>query len=287
MADFLKEYPGCRTAILAYLKLDSSPAEVEGILTCLRTQAALQAGLGRPFWPQIALETRHLNLAGFVRELQRPGSRVERNVRLLAREIARYREQPKWFFLRPFSEMNDATADAPWELGHPTRANTPRDLALAWIRLRQAFDREGATNALFVFSPLAAWGVHRQSQVLEALNRIPVGLIDAFGLNLYSRPRRAYGGRSAQPISFAELAQPWITLLAHSKQKGLPLAVTEMGVSSQASDGQRAQWLRAAFAFARSHGFVLVTYFNYTHRYWQIDPHTQAGAVLRTELNTD
>ena len=211
-ADYLREYPGSRTAIFAYFKLDSM--DISPFIRDLRMQAATQARLNRDFYPQIALETEHLSLPAFTRELSRPGSPLDIKVRALASEIARYRDQNKWFFIRPFSEMNDGTATTPWEFGSPNQHNTPADLAAAWSGLRRVFDAEGATNALFMFSPLAAHGVHREAEVLDALNRIPVGQIDCFSLNLYSRPRSAYGGNGAEPIPFAEIAHQWMSALA-------------------------------------------------------------------------
>ncbi len=282
MADYLRDYPGCRTAILCYLKLDSM--DVSEMVRYMRIHAAIQESMRRDFWPQIAIETVRLNLAEFHRELSHRGSLIDQNVRMLAREIARYRDRQKWFFIRPFSEMNDGTEAAPWEFGNTARHNTSEDFAAAWKLLRETFDQEGATNAIFIFSPLAAHNVHHESQVLAALNLIPVGYIDAYGLNVYSRPGTAYGGCSAEPISFAELAQPWLKLLAGSKQHGIPLAVAEMGVSNQASDAQRAKWLRDAFGFAKTHGYVMVTYFNYPHRYWQIDEQTLAGEALKAGM---
>ena len=282
MSDFLRDYPDSRTAILCYLKMDTG--NVHAMVEYMRMQAEAQARSRRDFWPQVALETGQLSLAEFNRELGRRGSQVDRSVRALASEIARYRRQKKWFFIRPFSEMNDATEDCPWEFGNKAHSNTPEELATAWILLRETFDEEGATNAIFVFSPLAAFHVHRESQVLAALSLIPRGYIDAFGLNVYSRPRTAYGGSSGEPLSFAELVQPWMKLLDSSKHRGIPLAVPEMGISNQASDELRAKWLREAFGFARSHGFVLMTYFNYPHRYWQIEDQSLAGEALRAGM---
>lgn len=284
-ADYLREYPGSRTAIFAYFKMDSM--EIRPFIRDLRIQAATQARLNREFYPQIALETERLSLPAFTRELSRRGSPLDVKMRQMAGEIARYREQGKWFFIRPFSEMNDATLNTPWEFGNRKYHNTPADLAAAWTLLRRVFDEEGATNALFIFSPLAAHGVHRQPEVLAALNLIPVGSIDAFSMNLYSRPRSAYGGNGAEPIPFAELAHTWMNVLAHSRHKGLPLAVAEMGISSQASDAQRAKWVREAFNFGRAHRFVLLTYFNFPHRYWEIQEGTQAGSVLKEEINRE
>ncbi len=173
IADYLRDYPGSRTAILSYFKMDSMDAGA--LIRDLRVQASIEAEAHRDFTPQIALETEHLSLPAFTRELSRSGSPLDRNARLLASEIARYRDQNKWFFIRPFSEMNDATLNTPWEFGNRKYHNTPADLAAAWMLLRRVFDEEGATNALFIFSPLAANGVHRQDEVLDALNRIPLG----------------------------------------------------------------------------------------------------------------
>src|SRR5262249_26525522 len=147
MSEFLRAYPDSRTAILCYLKLDSG--QVREMVEYLRMQADVQEQMGRDFWPQVALETGDLSLAAFNRELSQPGSQVDRSVRTLARAIAHYRDRKKWFFIRPFSEMNDATDGCPWEFGSKTHANTPEDLATAWILLREAFNDEGATNAIF------------------------------------------------------------------------------------------------------------------------------------------
>ena len=282
LSEFLTDYPGGRTA-LSYLKLDRDGMTEEAVES-FRIQSDIADRMKRDFWPQIALETETMSLRQFSREMERPGSLVERNVRALAQGIARHRNQGQWFFIRPFSEMNDSTASAPWEFGCGGRHNTPDALAAAWKALHRAFDREGATNAIFIFSPLAAHNVHREKEILETLNKIPVCYIDAFGLNLYSRPATAYGGASPAPIPFAVLAQRWIKVMEKSRHKGLPRAIAEMGVSNQAPDARRAQWLREAFVYARSHGFVMLTYFNYTHRYWQIDDDTQAGAALRAEM---
>src|SRR5579871_573286 len=77
MADFLKEYPGSRTAILAYVNLDSQ--DVDALVANLRINADTQERQGRDFWPQIALETGKLSLSAFTRELLRPGSQVDRS----------------------------------------------------------------------------------------------------------------------------------------------------------------------------------------------------------------
>jgi hypothetical protein len=283
MADYLKDNPGSRTAILSYVKIDAG--ETEEVVKSMRIHALIQQRAGRDFWPQIAIETSHMGLAEFSRDLSTPGTVVNTNVHLLAREVALYRGSGKWFFIRPFSEMNDATAGAPWEFGSTLHRNSPQDLAHAWMLLRSAFNDEGATNAIFIFSPLAAYRVHREKDVLAALNLIPVGDIDAFGVNLYSRPMTAYGGSSAEPIPFAQLAQPWLGVLASSHHHGIPLAVAEIGVSNQAVDSQRARWLNEAFGFAQHHGFVMLTYFNYPHPYWRIEDQTFAGQALWEWMN--
>jgi hypothetical protein len=282
MADYLSAYRSSRTAIFAYLAMDSP--DCLSLIHHLRSQSQIQDEMGRQFWPQLCLETRSLGLAEFSRDIARESSLTYKNVHALARTLAAYRDQGKWFFIRPFCEMNDATQTATWEFGQRRYRNTPADFALAWKRLRDAFDEEGASNALFIFSPLAAYGVHRESETLAALNMIPAGYIDAFGLNVYSRPMACYGGTSREPVSFEQLVLPWLRLLDASNQRGVPLAIPEMGVSNQATDSARAAWLRKAFKFARAHNFVLITYFNYHHRYWQIDPDTLAGRTLKDEI---
>lgn len=284
MADFLGAYPGCSTAILSYMKIDGDDAV--SIAHTIDLNAAVQQHMGRDFWPQIAIETRRLTLPQLCKQLRDPDSDASVNARIVAAEIARYAPEGKWFFIRPFSEMNDASPDAPWEMGRKNRGNTPQAYASAWILLRRIFDRAGATNAIFVFSVLAGYQVHRENLALKALNLIPRGDIDAFGVNLYSRPLSVHGGGRARPIPFGNLARPWIHVLKKSRQHGIPLAVCEMGVSSQASDSQRAAWLRNAFTFTRKFGFVMVTYFNFPARLWQVHYSTRAGSVLWNEMNS-
>lgn len=281
--DYMRLNPGSHTAILSYVRIDTE--EVAELVQHIRINIATQTRLKREFWPQIALETRDLSLSEFTKQLSTHGSRIDINVRRLAAEIAKYRSRNKYFFLRPFSEMNDGTDANPWEFANKTHKNNGTDLATAWKLLHDVFDQEGATNAIFIFSPLAANRVHNEQEVMVALDKIPVGYIDAFGLNVYSRPKSAYGGTSPEPFSFAELVQPWLKLAQTSRHRGIPLAVAEMGVSNQASDPLRAKWLREAFSFARAHGYVMLTYFNYPHPYWTILPNTEAGTTLKECMN--
>jgi hypothetical protein len=283
MTDYLKTYKSSRTAIYCYFKMDDPRAG--DLVRHLDDQARIQQRMGRDFWPQIALETKNLSLAAFIAELARQGTVTHENVRMLARTIASLHSGRQPVFIRPFSEMNDGTDFAPWEFANKRFHNTPEQLATAWKLLHDTFESEGATNAIFIFSPLAAYGVHHEPETKKALNLIPEGYIDAFGLNVYSRPLTAYGGTKTQPVPFAELATPWLKLLAETRHRGIPLAVSEMAVSNQATDADRAEWLRNAFHFTRAHGYVLVTYFNYNHRYWTIRPNTYAFATLNREMN--
>ncbi len=41
------------------------------------------------------------------------------------------------------------------------------------------------------------------------------------------------------------------------------------------------------FNSAASHHFVMMTYFNFPHRYWEIHPDTQAGDALKEEINRE
>lgn len=283
MSDYLAAYKGSRTAIFAYIKMDDPKAG--SLIRNFGSQARIQSSKGREFWPQVSLETKGLPLDAFIRELSRPGSVTQGNVRLLARTIAACKAENRHVFVRPFSEMNDGTDFCPWEFAHKRYHNTPAQFAAAWKLLRDTFDSEGATNALFIFSPLAAYSVHHERETVEALNLIPPGYIDIFGLNVYSRPMTAYGGSSPKPVAFDTLVTPWLQLVQGTKHRGIPYAVSEMAVSNQAADVYRSEWLRYAFRFARTHGFIMATYFNYPHRYWSIDPNSVAGWALAQELN--
>ena len=283
--ELLDRYPGSRTSILSYVKLDIDAAKGDARSTVrqLKYEANDHERMKRDFWPQIALETQRLSLPTLRQELENSGSQVDDNLRTLARAIAQYRDKHKWFFIRPFSEMNDE--EGSWEFANKQYTNTPQDFAAVWKLLRDIFDEEGATNAIFIFSPLAAYHTHHEMEILKTLNLIPAGYIDAFGLNVYSRPLSAYGRGSAAPISFAELATPWIKLLASSKHHGIPLAVPEMGVSQEASDVNRSQWLRQAFVFARNHDFVMLTYFNVPGGVgWTVEDGSLAEETLREAM---
>jgi hypothetical protein len=284
MGEFLKNYPSCRTAIIAYIPIDSTAAT--GVVNTLEIQHRVQKQMAREFWPQIAIETDHMTLAEFRRQLDTRGSDLDYNVRQLAKGVARYRDASKWVFIRPFSEMNDGSS--PWQFATEGCNNSPGDFAAAWNRLHEVFDEEGATNALFVFSPLAAQTVHHESDVLAALNRIPKGYIDAFGLNVYSRPANAYGRGSSEPYSFGNLVEPWLSVLAKSTHRGIPAVVCEMGISNQATTEQRSKWIHDAFKYARSHGFKMATYFNFKHVKrldWVIGDGTVEEVALRSELD--
>jgi hypothetical protein len=86
MADYLGQNQGSRTAIFAYLTMDSP--NCLSLVHNLRPQSDIQTRLGREFWPQLCLEVREHSLSAFSREVSHTGSLTNKNVRALARTIA-------------------------------------------------------------------------------------------------------------------------------------------------------------------------------------------------------
>ena len=251
------------TTFLSYGGMDSTT--LDATMYNLGNQAEIMARNGRDLAPQIALEINNTNLSEFIRDIQDPDSEVHARVQALGRQV---KDWGKRVYIRPFSEMNDGSEGATWELGNRSRGtNTPAQLAKAWVLLHDVMDQEGATNALYTFAPLAARRVGRRAEMAETLNLIPRGYIDAFGLNVYTRPLSHYGENSERYVSFSELVQPWLAIQENSPHRGLPRMVPEMACSTQGSETERARWIKEAFQYGKEHGFKAMTYFNATAKW--------------------
>lgn len=163
--------------------------------------------------------------------------------------------------LRPLSEMNDDTAGS-WCFKHHAE-NTPQTYASAWVHLFNLTRLSGATNATFVFAPLAYDGTTvKGPEVADTLRRILAlnpRAIQALGVNTYAGKQP-----NGKPFSFETAVKPWLALFQSVGLKDQPLVVPEMGINRVdfPEDKVRADWIRDAFRKAKSLGFRSVTYFH-------------------------
>ena len=205
-------------------------------------------------------------------------------------------------YLRPMSEMNDAAAA--WQLATHGTGNTPGRFARAWCRLHSVFDREGASNVLFMFNVMSgSTSPMRGDRIRKTLTLIPPAYIDALGIHPYARAQQP----GAEPLPFSRLVEPWMRLFAEAGHPTTPVIIGEMGVSGnplppshprrndpaalspgtpayQQWDEARARWIREAFASAAGHGLPLVTYFDQLDTHWRVDPGSRAHQALRQEI---
>ena len=278
---------------LAYPKMDDS-ASIDEFLQNLKDQTGPMKD--RPdIVPQIALESKSMGLRELDRELSNPKSETQMNVRRLARALAEHPERQ--FNLRPLSELNDGAGA--WQYENPLKkGNDPKTYSAVWLKLRSLFDQEGAKNARFIFDVVAGHFSKRTSsqessserRIHETLNLIPAGAIDAFGMNVYTRPRlsavytHAEHGKPSDFIPFGELASPWMKMLRQTHHNGIPFAAPEVGVSDGVTKDKmsvtasaRAAWLKDAFQFAKKNDFKTFVYFN--------DPGGRAGWQIPADQN--
>lgn len=126
-----------------------------------------------------------------------------------------------------------------WEMDRPNlqaSVHSPADYIAAWKRVRGIFTEVGATNAAWVWCPLATgFPDGRAQQFYPGDDQVDWICADA------------YAGREV--LSFQQLMTP---VLEWAKDHPRPILVGEFGVSS-VRGGDQAKWLADARTFAAAH----------------------------------
>lgn len=153
-------------------------------------------------------------------------------VRQFARSAAASRQH---IYLRFAHEMNSGWY--PWgtQPGNPL-GNTPKDYVDAWRHVHDIFAQEGATNVVWVWSPVAGYlGSTPFAQVYPGDAYVDWLALDAYNWGT-TQPWSAWA-------SLAAVLQPSYASVASLSRKPMMLAET----ASAEQGGDKAQWIRQAF----------------------------------------
>lgn len=118
-----------------------------------------------------------------------------------------------------------------WEMDRPNlqaSIHSPADYIAAWKHVRKIFTDIGATNAGWVWCPLATGFATGRAQPYYPGD----DEVDWIGADAYPGPRF---------LSFAQLMTP---VLAFAREHPRPVLVGEFGIKDKVPSGQRAAWLR-------------------------------------------
>ena len=158
----------------------------------------------------------------------------------------------------------------PWS--EQVNGNRPGEYVAAWRHVVDLFRREGAADALWVWSPNV---VEPGTAPLEGLwpGR---GYVDVVGLDGYNwggaRPDTSW--RSPARLFDATLAQ--VRALA----PGVPVVITETACAEQGGD--KAAWVRDLFAWVRAHDVAAVVWFAYDKEAdWRPDSSPRSAQAFR------
>ncbi len=162
------------------------------------------------------------------------GGRFDGYIQSWARAIRAY---GKPLYLRPMHEMNGNWY--PW--GGTVNGNTPRDYVRAWRRIWTIFEREGATNVKWVWSPHAEDVPAGRRNAFERYypGRRYVDVLALDGYNWGAEFPQNGGWRSFDEI----FAAPYDRLAALGPQ---PIWIAE--TASAPEGGDKAAWVRRMFA---------------------------------------
>jgi beta-mannanase len=182
-------------------------------------------------------------------------------VRRFAAAVAAYGRPLR---LRFAQEMN---GDAyPW--AESQNGNAQGEFAKAWRHVHRIFARAGATDVIWIWSPVAG-AIHRG----EYPGRDYVDVVGLSGFNggttLFSKQWRSFSDAFATPL--AELAR-----IAPDK----PVALTE--IASTETGGDKAIWIRDLFADVRERPSIeALTWFNLRKETdWRIESSPEAEAAF-------
>jgi hypothetical protein len=191
---------------------------------------------------------------------------------------------------RPLSEMNDSGNT--WTL----EQHSVSTYVETWKLLHDFLDRHGATNLLWAYDPYEfKASATLAPTVMQALEALPAGYVDALGLHPYTR--------LPHPVPFDAMAEPWLREFKHSKHAHGKRIIGEMGVGDDTAaaskpknhaskaaqlppawDKLRQTWIADAFRAAKGK-FDLVTYFNQYDKTWSVrDNSPLALAELKKQI---
>lgn len=161
-----------------------------------------------------------------------------------ATEIARYRRP---VMLRFAPEMNGDWL--PWSTG--ANGNRPRDYVAAWRHVRARFRRAGATNAIWVWNPIASYdGSTPLRQLFPGAGEVDWVAVDGYNWGSV----RDWGWQS-----FADIFAPTLRGL-RALAPGHPVMIAE---TASAPGTRRAAWVTDTLRSAHADGVGAVVWFEF------------------------
>lgn len=273
IAKEISQYPDFQSHLI-YIDLDQADSptlrnHAKGLEETLR----LLEKNSRPVALQIALETSKSSLPRILRALELKDHPLANRLDLILDRLRHSRNL--CIFLRPFSEMNDGSAQAPWELNteindeHP---NSPDRFIEIWQQIFKRIKKLNSPNLKMMFSPLATRQRFSIGDISYILNQLPQGSIHIYAPTLYSRPRSYYGEDSFGYDSLRNLLDPWIRVLRNSPHADVPIGIAELGFWKQKRPEQQFGAFREGLVQAKEMGVKYLMYFQYgaRNRGWSI-----------------
>ena len=183
-----------------------------------------------------------------------------------AREIAAYGHP---VLLRLAPEMNGDWL--PWSTG--VNGNGPGDYVAAWRHVRERFRAAGASNAVFVWNPIASF---EGSTPLPSLYPGDADWVAVDGYNWGAV--RAWGWQS-----FDDVLAPTVRALG-ALAPGVPVMVAEIGC---APDGRKPAWITDAFSRAQAEGVDAVVWFEFDKETdWRLAENAATARAARSVLKS-
>jgi beta-mannanase len=185
-----------------------------------------------------------------------------------AAQIAAFRSP---VMLRFAPEMNGDWL--PWSEG--VNGNGAGDYVAAWRHVRERFRRAGATNAVWVWNPIAAYdGSTPLTAVFPGADEVDWVAVDGYNWG----STRAWGWQS-----YEEVFAPTITALRELAPQR-PLMIAETGC---APDARKPAWIRATFAAARADGVAALVWFEFAKETdWRLTADDASARAARTALRS-
>jgi beta-mannanase len=187
-------------------------------------------------------------------------------IRRWARAIAAYGRPVR---LRFAQEMNARAY--PW--AEAANGNRPGEFVRAWRHVHAIFDRAGATNATWVWSPVA--GGVRADQYPGS------DQVDVIGVSGFNGGSVLFGRRWR---TFAAAFGPSLDAL-HALDPGKPVELAE--IASAEAGGSKAAWIRGLFAEIRRRPYIRsLVWFNLRKETdWRIESSAAARRAFAAQVN--